>query len=239
MNKKIPGCLCIAIVAMAAMAFCDKTDSWVAGKIISTQELSALGGVEKCFAAEPIPDAVWVRMQGKTFKENPHIGRDDLRYLRLLHWDYDNKIHTGEMVCNKKIANTLINIFQQLYTAHYPIQRMVLPDNYDADDERQMRDNNTSCFCYRVVAGSTRLSKHSLGLAVDINTLYNPYYKVRADGSRFIQPSNAAQYCDRTKKFPYKIDRQDLCYRLFTKAGFVWGGAWKSRKDYQHFEWRE
>ena len=38
-----------------------------------------------------ISDSVWLRMQGKTYVENPHITRSDLRYLRVLHWDYDNK----------------------------------------------------------------------------------------------------------------------------------------------------
>ena len=48
---------------------------------------------------KPIPDDVWQRMQDKTYKENPYIGRDDLRHIRALHWDYDNQMHIGEMVC--------------------------------------------------------------------------------------------------------------------------------------------
>ena len=47
------------------------------------------------FTAEPIPDAVWQKMQGKTYVDNPHIGRSDLRYLRVLHWDYDHQTHQG------------------------------------------------------------------------------------------------------------------------------------------------
>lgn len=35
---------------------------------------------------------------------------------------------------------------------------------------------------------------------------------------------------------PYKIDHDDLAYKLFTEAGFEWGGDWTSLKDYQHFE---
>ena len=212
---------------------------WQAGKTVSAEAVEAFGGVDKCFAAEPIPDGVWQRMQGKTYKENPYIKRDDLRHIRVLHWDYDQQIHVGEMVCNKRIADSVVRILRQLYDAKYPIQRMVLPDVYDADDERQMRDNNTSCFCYRAIAGTAKLSKHARGLAVDINSLYNPYYKMRANGKRFVQPATAAKYCDRTKTFPYKIDRRDLCYRLFTEAGFAWGGDWKSCKDYQHFEFVE
>ena len=209
---------------------------WQAGQTVTEADIKAYGGLEKCFAADPIPNGVWQRMQGKTYKDNPYIGRDDLRHIRALHWDYDGKIHIGEMIVNKQIADVVVRIFRQLYDAHYPIQRMLLPDVYDADDEKQMRDNNSSCFCYRAIAGSSKLSKHARGLAVDINTLYNPYYKDRSDGTRFIQPATAAAYCDRTGNFPYKIDENDLCLKLFTEAGFEWGGTWTSCKDYQHFE---
>ena len=252
MKKKLKWMLAVilSLYGVAVRPFCPaneealQTDisalvNWQAGQTVSQEAVDAFGGLDKCFAAEPVPDGVWARMQGKTYRENPYIGRGDLRHIRALHWDYDNRIHIGEMVCNKRIADRLVRILRQLYDAKYPIQRRLLPDVYDANDETQMRDNNSSCFCYRPVAGSTRLSKHARGLAVDINTLYNPYCKVRPDGTRFVQPVTAAKYCDRTWNFPYKIDHRDLCYRLFTQAGFRCGGDWTSRKDYQHFEWME
>ena len=74
------------------------------------------------------------------------------------------------------------------------------------------------------------------GLAVDINTLYNPYIKTLDDGTLLIQPATAEAYCNRDWDFPYKIDHDDLCFKLFTEAGFDWGGDWDNRKDYQHFE---
>jgi len=212
---------------------------WQAGRTVSQEAVDAFGGIDMCFAAEPIPDGVWARMQGKTYKENPYIGRDDLRHVRALHWDYDNQMHVGEMIVNKQIAECVARILRQLFDAKYPIQRMLLPDVYDADDETQMRDNNSSCFCYRNIAGSANLSKHARGLAIDINTLYNPYYKVRDDGTLFIQPATAEAYCNRDWDFPYKIDHDDLCFRLFTEAGFEWGGDWTSCKDFQHFEFIE
>jgi hypothetical protein len=202
-----------------------------------TQAQQATVRSDADFTAVAVPDSIWSRMQGKTYRPNPYIGRDDLRYLRVLHWDYDNRTHVGELVCNKLIAQRLLRIFQKLYEARYPIQRIQLPDDFDADDERQMRHNNTSCFCYRHIAGSKSLSKHASGLAVDLNTLYNPYVKRRKDGSLFVQPATAKAYTDRTKSFRYKIDRHDLAYRLFTEEGFAWGGAWRSHQDYQHFEW--
>jgi len=164
-------------------------DRWQAGKTVSQEAVAAYGGIDKCFAAEPIPDGVWARMQGKTFKENPYIGRDDLRHVRALHWDYDNQMHVGEMIVNVKIADCVAGILRQLFDAKYPIQRMLLPDVYDADDETQMRDNNSSCFCYRNIAATNNLSKHARGLAIDINTLYNPYIKTLDDGTLLIQPA--------------------------------------------------
>ena len=89
------------------------------------------------FTAQEIPDSVWNKMQGKTYHPNPHIQRSDLRYLKVLHWDYDEKTHQGELICNKLIADKLLAIFRELYAGHYPIQKMRLPDEYDADDERQ------------------------------------------------------------------------------------------------------
>ena len=209
---------------------------WQAGRTVSQEAVDAFGGIDMCFAAEPIPDGVWARMQGKTYKENPYIGRDDLRHVRALHWDYDNQMHVGEMIVNKQIAECVARILRQLFDAKYPIQRMLLPDVYDADDETQMRDNNSSCFCYRSIAGSANLSKHARGLAIDINTFYNPYYKVRDDGTLFVQPATAEAYCNRDWDFPYKIDHDDLCFKLFIEAGFEWGGDWTTCKDYQHFE---
>ena len=209
---------------------------WQAGRTVSQADVDAFGGIDKCFAAEPIPDGVWARMQGKTFKENPYIGRDDLRHVRALHWDYDNQMHVGEMVCNQLIADRLVRILRQLFDAKYPIQRMLLPDVYNADDETQMRDNNSSCFCYRNIAATNNLSKHARGLAVDINTLYNPYIKTLADGTLLIEPATGEPYCDRSWDFPYKITHDDLCFKLFTEAGFEWGGDWTTCKDYQHFE---
>jgi hypothetical protein len=36
----------------------------------------------------------------------------------------------------------------------------------------------------------------------------------------------------------HAITHEDLAYRLFTEAGFDWGGDWSNPLDYQHFEWK-
>ena len=160
----------------------------------------------------------------------------ELDTLQVQHIDGNGKTQQGVIVCNRKISNDLREIFAELYKAKYPIERIRPISEYGNDDERSMRANNTSCYCYRVVEGSTKLSKHAQGLAIDINPLYNPCVKRKKDGTLFIQPATGKPYADRSKTFRYKITPQDLCYRLFVQHGFRWGGAWRSLKDYQHFE---
>jgi hypothetical protein len=87
-------------------------------------------------------------------------------------------------------------------------------------------------------AGRGKMSKHAYGLAVDINPLYNPYVRGIGTDSESVLPNGAGKYLDRGGKYPYKIVPGDLCHRLFVRHGFVWGGGWRSSKDYQHFEKR-
>ncbi len=187
------------------------------------------------FYAAEIDDELFARMQGKSYKEDCRVPREDLRYLHILHKTVEGETKEGELVCHKLIAEDLLDIFQKLYDASYPIEKVRLVDEYGADDESSMADNNSSCFNYRVISHTTRISKHGLGLAVDINPLYNPYVK-SVNGRRNVEPANGVPYLDRTGDFLYKIDETDLCYKLFREHGFVWGGAWKNSKDYQHFE---
>ncbi len=191
---------------------------------------------DNSFRAMALPDSIWNRMQGRSYHENPYIHREDLRYLELLHVDLQGDVRRGQMVCHRAIAADLIDIFRSLYEARYPIERMQLADDFEADDECQMQANNTSCFCYRVVRGATKLSAHARGLAVDLNPLYNPCVRRRKNGAVLIQPSTARAYVNRASSFPCKITTSDLAYRLFISHGFKWGGAWRSLKDYQHFE---
>ena len=139
------------------------------------------------------------------------------------------------MGINKDIADDVLEIFKELYESGYQIEKVRLVDEYDADDESSMSDNNSSAFNFRFISHTTKISKHGMGMAVDINTLYNPYVKT-VDGELSIEPANAADYVERSRDFSHKIDHDDLCYKLFTEHGFEWGGDWTHSKDYQHFE---
>ncbi len=187
------------------------------------------------FYISKIPDDIFEKMQGKSYKADCTVPRDELRYVHVLHMGFDGQTKEGELVVNKAIADDVLAIFEELYQADYPIEKVELVDAYNADDEESMSHNNSSAFNFRFISHTTKISKHGLGMAVDINTLYNPYVKT-VDGKLSIEPANATAYVDRSKDFPYKIDHDDLCYKLFTKYGFTWGGDWTHSKDYQHFE---
>ena len=186
---------------------------------------------EAVFEAVPIPPGIEARMRGVSYPEDAEIKLDDLRYLKLSYIDFDGNPQVGEMVCNRAIAGDLVTIFRELYEARYPIRSIRLIDDFDGDDEASMQADNTSCFNYRRKVGMRELSKHALGLAVDINPFENPYVRPSS-----IRPAGAADFADRTKDFPHKIDKEDLCYKLFRAHGFSWGGTWRSVRDYQHFE---
>ncbi len=187
------------------------------------------------FYIEPIPDDVFEYMQGKSYKDGCPVPRDELRLLHVTYKDIDGDPHEGTIVCNKIISESLLEIFYTLYYEDYPIEKICLVDDYGGDDELSMEDNNSSCFNYRTIAGTDIISKHGLGIAVDINPRYNPYIS-DVPGAEEITPLNGVEYADRDKDFDYKIEKGDLCYELFTSYGFEWGGDWEGAKDYQHFE---
>ena len=237
--KRLPIFILLALGCIPVFARCSNPamKAWTPGAVVSESDVKAFG-IDGCFTMQGIDAALSARMEGKSWKSGSPLSKDDLRYLKVLHRNAEGQPQLGEMVCHKDIADDLLDIFRRLYDAGYRIERMVLVDEYDADDDASMEADNSSCFNTRFIAGTTTLSKHGLGMAVDINPLYNPY--VRISGERaIVSPESARQYAfDREARedIPFKIDHDDLCCRLFIEHGFTWGGDWTSLKDYQHFE---
>ncbi len=200
-------------------------------KIIGTAE----DKIDAEFYVSFISDALFQKMKGKSYRSDCTVPLSDLRYVHVLHWNFDGKESEGEIICSSKIAEKLVRIFRKLYSSHYEIEKIRLIDEYGADDEASMRDNNSSCFNFRFISHTKKISMHGAGLAVDINPLYNPYFK-KVGGKNVIEPLTGAFYIDRAQNFPHKIDEDDLCCRLFLSEGFEWGGNWSGVKDWQHFE---
>ena len=198
--------------------------------------LSEIKDPQDYFTQSVITDEIYARINGCSYVENEEIALEDLRYLQVLYVGFDAEEHVGELIVNKAIADDILEIMRVLYENRSPIERMELVDEYGGDDELSMQANNTSAFNYRPVEGSNKLSRHSYGMAIDINPFYNPCVRKYSDGSSKSFPEGSDEYVDRSKDFPYKIDKEDLCYQLFTEHGFRWGGTWNNPQDYQHFD---
>ena len=208
------------------------------GERLTYQNIS--GELAADFYIEPLSAALQRYITGVSYPTaetipEPAITLDELRYMHILHYDFEGKVTEGELICNREIANELLEIFYELYHNEYQIEKVLLIDEYGGDNDASMEDNNTFCFHYNAEEASV-LSGHALGLAIDINPYYNPYITYDKQGGVQVSPQSAALYADRGMYFPYKIDENDLCYKLFTQHGFTWGGNWNSAKDYQHFQ---
>ena len=205
----------------------------------STANVTSLDISNDFFYTE-ITDSILSRISGKSYPADStdcKVNLSDLRYCHVLYYGFDNLDHEGELIVNNAIADDILEIFKGLYEKKYEIEKMILIDEYGANDELSMRDNNSSAFNYRVISGSSTLSNHSYGLAIDINPLYNPYVVPKSDGSTEVQPATAVDYVDRYRSNRHFIRKYDACYNLFIDHGFTWGGDWNTKKDYQHFEY--
>ncbi len=159
----------------------------------------------------------------------PPSVRNKLTIINVEYYGFDNKLHRGQLVVNKEVANDLIGIFQFIKETRFPVEKVKPIVEYRWSDEKSMSDNNTSAFNYRFVSGSKILSMHAKGLAIDINPMFNPYVK---NGK--VSPEGAC-YVDEIKG---TITDDCELVKEFKKRGWTWGGDWKSLKDYQHFQKR-
>lgn len=210
------------------------------GEVVSVKEDAAKMKTTGTFTSSEIDEAVFQRINGKSYVENPDISLDELRYLQVDYYDFNHQVQQGELVANAALEEDLLYIFEKLFEAEYEIQSLRLIDDFwagdgQATDENSMASNNSSAFCYRRIAGSSRLSNHARGCAVDINPLQNPYIRFE-NGEPVHVSREAAVYADRSQIREHMITHEDLCYQLFKERGFTWGGDWESPKDYQHFE---
>ncbi|WP_162606653.1 CapA family protein [Jiangella asiatica] len=158
----------------------------------------------------------------------------DLRHVVVTHVGFDGRARRGELVVHADVASDVVDVFAALYADRFPIERMLLVDEYGGDDDRSMAANNTSGYNCRRVAGQSHWSDHAYGRAIDINPVQNPYV-VGAD----VQPPAAVPFVDVDRSAhapaqPGVIRDGDVVRRAFDRIGWEWGGLF-SDPDYQHF----
>jgi len=77
-------------------------------------------------------------------------------------------------------------------------------------------------FSWRNVAGTSRLSPHSFGTAIDLSTKHGAYWRWKKPGTSIAALRDS---------YPNEI------VAIFEKHGFIWGGKW-FHYDFMHFEYR-
>ncbi|MCF0246112.1 MAG: hypothetical protein HUJ55_04735, partial [Ileibacterium sp.] len=70
------------------------------------------------FTSSPLTEAQINQITGVTFlPDQDFITTDQLRYVRVLHRDFNGDARVGELIVNEKIANDVENIFYELFQA--------------------------------------------------------------------------------------------------------------------------
>ena len=90
-------------------------------------------------------------------------------------------------------------------------------------------DRPGGTFCWRMIAGTNRLSNHSFGMTIDINVSRSHYWQwdLKKEG-RAVHEDVQLEY---RNAIPWEI------VEIFEKHGFIWGGKWY-HYDTMHFEYR-
>ncbi len=176
---------------------------------------------------EPVSDEVLAR---STWAPGCPVEPEDLAYLTLSYWGFDQQPHTGEMIVHRDVAEAIVGVFEKIHEARFPIEEMRVVRLEELDALPTGDGNNTTGFVCRPVVGGSRFSEHASGLAVDINPFHNPYRK-----DEIVLPELAGHYLDRSLAQPGMILDGDVVVEAFAAIGWGWGGHWRSLEDYHHF----
>jgi len=170
------------------------------------------------------------RRMGETWSPSCPVRLADLRYLTMSFRGFDGQDHTGEMVVAASVADDVVQVFGRLFAAHYPIEEMRLVTTADLDAPPTGDGNNTAAYVCRSTRGSTTLSAHAYGLAIDLNPFVNPYRK-----GDLVLPELAGAYLRRAWRRPGMILPGGVATRAFAAVGWTWGGDFSSVSDLMHF----
>ena len=175
----------------------------------------------------PVPPEVAAR---STWQEACPVALDELRYVTVSFWGFDDRPHTGELLVHREAADAVVGVLGDLFAARFPIEDMYVTPAAELDAPDTGDGNATAAFVCRPTRGSAHWSQHAYGLAIDINPFHNPY--VRDEG---LIPGLASTYLDRADVRPGMLVPGAGPVEAFAAIGWGWGGTWSNPVDYMHF----
>jgi hypothetical protein len=183
-------------------------------------------------AVRKVTKAEWARIVAVgAWHPGCPVQRKNLRHLEINHLGFDGEVHRGVLVVRRDVAAGVTRIFTRLFDQRFPIESMRPIEEFDGNDNRSMRANNTSAYnCRRAGQANSpsSMSPHANGRAIDLNPLRNPWIDPRCDCWK---PS--AKYAKRTPG-KGKILKGGVAYNAFVREGWIWQDI--RGVDYQHFD---
>ena len=143
---------------------------------------------------------------GKPNQNGTYLVSIKLPYSMRLAWDKNTKVNT--MRCHKLVAQNFTNVFNDLLN-HYGLAKI----------QELGIDLFGGCFNFRAMRGGSDYSRHSWGIAIDLDPERNQL-KETSKTARFARP-----------EYKPMID-------IFYKHGFISLGVEKNY-DWMHFEIKE
>lgn len=146
---------------------------------------------------------------------------------------FDRREHLGKLIVNASVVRQVLKVFRKLYRAKFPIKMMKPVDAFHGSDPRSMAADNTSGFnCRKAVSsGPSSWSMHAFGLAIDVNTVQNPYVQP----GKPVEPKAGAAYVNRSDIRRGMAYPGGVLVSAFRSVSWGWGGDWAGAPDYQHF----
>jgi hypothetical protein len=166
------------------------------------------------------------------------VAPSGLRRITLNRWTYSGTVARGSVVVRTSAVPAISKVFTAAFAKHFRVRSMKPTDAFyeggrrtpTQSDVAAMRADNTSAFNCRPVTGNPyRVSQHSYGNAVDINTVRNPYVV-----GRRVYPGFARTYLNRGRVRTGMITRRGVVATTMRSLGWPWGARWV-HPDYQHF----
>lgn len=181
---------------------------------------------------EPIPIDIADEMHGHSWREHCPVQINNLRLVKLRYWGYDGWVRDGSIIINKTLAPDLVKIFAVLFKHHFQFKTITPSFQIQDDYARFLLANSTMGFhCRFMVGRNNKFSLHSYGRAIDINPRQNPYQR-----KSLVIPPGSEKFLDRKQISKGMIAAQGIVVKTFKKYGWRWGGDWRTRKDYMHFQ---
>jgi hypothetical protein len=165
-----------------------------------------------------------------TWKPVCPVKAEQLRYLTMSFRGFDARAHTGEMLVNAEVAQTVVDVFKKLFTAGFPVEDMRISPEAELNLPPTGDRNNTEGFICRPKRGQTHWPAQALGLAINLNPFHNPY--VNGD---LVVPELASSYLARDRKRSGMVSDGGPAVTAFESAGWKWGGRWPGPVNFAHF----